>query len=387
MKLIPINNLCSQVKAVNWKDYPHDNFEYLDIASIDRENKRVIATTTTAKNEAPSRAKQPVISGDVLVSTVRPNLNAVALIEKVHEDSIASTGFCVLRPQRNKLDSYFLFYYTRSIGFIGHLVRLATGASYPAVSDKIIKSTSIPLPPLETQKRIVELLDRAQALIEKRREQIALMDQLVQSLFYDMFGDPVTNPMGWEYVPTIKYCSSIVPGRDKPKSFSGNIPWVTTDDLNHLGRTTLSKKNLGLTEFEIKQVKAKVIPKSSVIMTCVGDLGVVTINDCELVVNQQLHAFQCDEKILNPNFLMYNISCQTPYMYKMASSTTVPYMNKSVANNTPTIVPPLDLQNTFAKQVQKIESQKAAMTASLSELEDNFNSLMQRAFKGELKDG
>ncbi|XCN73796.1 MAG: restriction endonuclease subunit S [Candidatus Electrothrix aestuarii] len=285
----------------------------------------------------------------------------------------------VLKP-RSDLNLDYLF---RVLQFYD-VTPFVKGATRAKLNKSDAKRIPIPLPPLEEQHRIVELLDRAQALIDKRKEQIGLMDQLIQSLFYDMFGDPVTNPKGWEIVPSIKYSTSIVPGRDKPKSFTGAIPWVTTDDLVHLGRTTVSKKGLGLTGFEIKQVKAKIIPKSSVIMTCVGDLGVVSINECDMVVNQQLHAFQCDTNWLNPTFLMYNLACQTPYMHQMASSTTVPYMNKKVANNTPTIAPPVELQNTFAERVQQIETQKQAMTNSLKELQDNFNSLSQRAFKGEL---
>ncbi len=282
----------------------------------------------------------------------------------------------------DSLDARYLYYFLDS--YIEYLRNNAIGGVIKYIKLGNLTDARIPLPPLKTQKRIVVLLDKAHALIDKRKEQIALMDQLIQSLFYDMFGDPVTNPKGWECGPTIKYATSIVPGRNKPKSFTGYIPWITTDDLNHLGRTVFSKKKLGLTDSEIKQVKAKVIPKSSVIMTCVGDLGIVSINDCEMVVNQQLHAFICDIGVLNPTFLMYNLSCQKPYMYKMASSTTVPYMNKTVANNTPTVVPPIYIQTTFADRVQKIEIQKETMTASLKELQNNFNALMQRAFKGEL---
>jgi len=290
--------------------------------------------------------------------------------------------FKVQIDNKKVFDRFFSYAINSKLNFIIYQAHGGVGLKH--ITKGKLEKIPIPLPPIKTQKRIVALLDRAQALIDKRKEQIALMDQLIQSIFYDMFGDPVLNPMGWEVVPTIKYTTCIVPGRDKPKSFSGAIPWITTDDIKHLGFTSKSKKKLGLTEVEINQVKAKIIPKSSVVMTCVGDLGVVSIADCDLVVNQQLHAFQCDKKRLNPIFLMYNLSCQTSYMHKMASSTTVLYMNKSVANHTPTIVPPLSLQNNYADRVKKIETQKQTMTTALKELENNFNSLMQRVFKGEI---
>jgi type I restriction enzyme S subunit len=241
----------------------------------------------------------------------------------------------------------------------------------------------IPLPPLDQQKKIAAILDAADAYRQKTKALITKYEELTQSLFMDMFGDPVRNPMEWEKVPTIKYCDCIVPGRDKPKSFTGNLSWITTGDLIHLGFVIKSRLNIGLSQDEISEVRAKVIPKNSVIMTCVGDLGVISINTNDIVMNQQLHAFICHDE-LNNVFLMHNLSYQTPYMNKMASSTTVPYMNKTVANNTPTIVPPIELQNQFADSVKAIESQKAQAQASLVQAEDLFNSLLQRAFKGEL---
>lgn len=87
--------------------------------------------------------------------------------------------------------------------------------------------------------------------------------------------------------------------RDKPKSFTGDIPWITTGDLNTTGYTTGSKSGLGLTIDEIKQVKRKIIPKGSVLMSCIGDLGLTTVTDREVVINQQLHSFQCSDEINN----------------------------------------------------------------------------------------
>lgn len=279
------------------------------------------------------------------------------------------------------LDIKYLKYWFSTIKEI--LLNRAVGAALANISLGIVKDLDIPLPPLTQQQKIANILDAADALRQNDKALLAKYDELTQALFLDMFGDPVSNPKGWEKVETIKYCSSIVPGRDKPKSFTGNTPWVTTNDLNHLGKTSISKLNIGLTDDEILQVKAKVIPEGSVIMTCVGDLGIITVSKVKMVVNQQLHAFICDTN-LNNIFLMHSLSFQKPYMFKMCSSTTVPYMNKTVCNNTPTIVPPISLQKQFAERVAVIEEQKAIAQASLIKSEELFNSLLQKAFKGEL---
>lgn len=284
----------------------------------------------------------------------------------------------VVTAKKDTILEYLMYYLNYA-----DLSLYINGATRGKLTKTSLNSIKIPLPPLATQKHIAAILDEADTLRQLNQQLINKYNALTQSLFLEMFGDPVTNPKGWEKVKTIKYCSSIVPGRDKPKSFTGNIPWVTTVDLVHLGLTEKSGKSIGLTKSEISEVRAKIIPSGSVIMTCVGDLGVITINKVPIIINQQLHAFQCNDK-LNNVFLMYSLSFQTPYMYKMASSTTVPYMNKTVSNNVPTIVPPIDLQNQFAARIKLIEEQKAQAQEALQKSEALFNSLLQRAFKGEL---
>ncbi len=277
------------------------------------------------------------------------------------------------------LDYSYLKYWFQTIKT--KLLDRAVGGTLQNISLGIVKDLEIPLPPLATQKRIAEILDAADALRRKDQELLKKYDELAQAIFIDMFGDPVKNEKGWEKMPVINYCDCIVPGRDKPKSFTGNIPWVTTEDLMHLSKTSHSKKKIGLSKNEIEFVSAKIIPKNSVIMTCVGDLGVVTTNTQEIVINQQLHAFQCKTKI-NPTFLMYNLSHQKEYMYKMSSSTTVPYMNKTVCNSIPTICPPINLQNLFNERINLILEQKNKI-GNVKSVE-LFETLIQKAFKGEL---
>jgi type I restriction enzyme S subunit len=296
-------------------------------------------------------------------------------------EACTNQGFKSLVPNEN-VDVEYLFYAIKKI--IPQLQDLGNGATFKEISKATLSRVTIPLPPLAEQQKIASILDAADSLRQKDQQLIKKYTALSQSLFLEMFGDPVTNPMGWKMGTSIQYCKCIVPGRDKPKNFSGEIPWVTTNDLNRLTYTDKSKKNIGLTDEEIVEVRAKIIPVNSVILTCVGDLGVISINSSPVVINQQLHSFQCDNINISPIFMMYVLSYQTPYMYKMASSTTVPYMNKTVCNNIPMIYPPITLQTQFAERIQAIEAQKQIAQASLQKSENLFNSLLQRAFKGEL---
>jgi type I restriction enzyme S subunit len=306
----------------------------------------------------------------------------LASIHFCDEKFAVSTDCFVTQPKdKSEVFSKFVYYYLS--GNMRVLENGFKGAGLKHISKDYLENIEIPLPNLPTQQKIAAILDKADELRQYNQQLIEKYEALTQSLFLDMFGDPVKNEKGWEIKRVIDYCDCIVPGRDKPKSFTGQIPWVTTDDLIHLGNTYNSKKNIGLTESEILNVRAKKIPIDSVIMSCVGNLGVITINKNEIIINQQLHAFQCHDK-LNNVFLMNCLSYMKSYMYKMSSSTTVPYMNKTVCNNIPIIIPPIALQNQFAERIQLIETQKQQAQEALAKSEALFQGLLQQAFKGEL---
>lgn len=194
--MVSIGELAEKVTTWNPARSDRSEFDYIDLSSVDQEAKRISSTSRVASGEAPSRARQLVRKGDVLVSTVRPNLNGVANVLDEHDGMTASTGFCVLRPKARRLEGGYLFHWVTSPAFIRNMVQQATGASYPAVSDRIIKNSEIPLPPLDEQKRIAAILDKADALRRQRRRALTLLDSLTQSIFLEMFGDPVSNPKG-----------------------------------------------------------------------------------------------------------------------------------------------------------------------------------------------
>ena len=293
---------------------------------------------------------------------------------KIEGKSWVNNHAHVLRP---KADVH-VDYLHRALSFCD-ISRFTTGSTRVKLTKADAEKIKIPLPDLPTQIRIANELEKADIAIQKRRKALELTDQYLQSAFLDMFGDPVRNEKGWE-VKSVDYTTNcIVPGRDKPKSFTGDIPWITTEDLIDKGFVYKSNKHLGLNLEEIKAVRARIIPKGSVLLTCVGDLGITSIVGNDLVVNQQLHSYQCN-KSMNNFFLMYCLSFQKLFMYKMASSTTVPYMNKTICNSIPIIIPPLPLQQQFATLVEKTEKLREKQRQSEKELDNLFQSLMQKYF-------
>ena len=131
--------------------------DYIDISAVDNDKKKITNTETLQIKEAPSRARQLVECDDIIVSLVRPNLNAVAVVENSSENlQVASTGYCVLRCNQ-AVYSRYLFYFCQSETFINRMTAQATGASYPAVSNSIVKNCEIPLPERNKQKEIADI--------------------------------------------------------------------------------------------------------------------------------------------------------------------------------------------------------------------------------------
>jgi restriction endonuclease S subunit len=142
-------------------------------------------------------------------------------------------------------------------------------------------------------------------------------------------------------------CSSIVPGRNKPKSFDGDIPWVTTGDIQG-GVLNQSALGLAISEAEIKSCGTRIVPTLSVVMTCVGEFGNVALARNRLVINQQLHAFVCGNAII-PEYLVYALSSQKKMMDRLATTTAVPYLNKDNCESILIPVPPLPEQRKIAE--------------------------------------
>lgn len=213
---VKISDCVSKVSTVNPSLVYNENlFKYVDIASIDNKTKTIGEVQSITGISAPSRARQVLEEGDILVSTVRPNLNAVALVTNELNGAIGSTGFCVLRPINNTLHPKYLFYWVRSRSFISEMEKKATGASYPAVSDSIIKNSEIPLPPIHIQQQIADTLDKADALRRKDQELLDKYDELAQAVFYEMFGDPVKNEKGWK-LRKLNDISEVIMGQSPP---------------------------------------------------------------------------------------------------------------------------------------------------------------------------
>jgi type I restriction enzyme S subunit len=171
---------------------PNISFKYVDISGVNGD-KGIIETYKEIKGkDAPSRARQIIHSNDVIISTVRPNLKATALVPEFLDDQICSTGFCVLRPTE-RVNHYYLYAITRMEWFTALLVSKVRGASYPAVTDKVILEIEIPAPVISNQKKFADLVQKVEKIKEKQRESKVELDNLFNSLMHRFFSGGMEN--------------------------------------------------------------------------------------------------------------------------------------------------------------------------------------------------
>ena len=389
MRTLEIGHVVDPVTKWNPRKDGVGAITYVDISSIDHDSKTVETPTMVEAAEAPSRARQLVATGDVLISTVRPNLNAVAFVEPDLDGATASTGLCVLRPRAGDIDSRYLFHWVRTRAFVGHLVRLATGASYPAVSDKIVKAAPIPLPALREQRRIAAVLDAKDALRAKRREAVTKLETLIQAVFVDVFGDPTVDSE-WPQVHLAEVCQS-------KGEYGANVPAVEFDrgkprylritDIRSDGTLTDEAVGPGGTE---GQWRSKTLSPGDVLFArsgaTVGKTFLVRDGDASLVFAGYLIKFTPDQRWILPEYLYRCTRTEKYRRWVAGAATTVaqPNVNASKYAQLELLLPPIDLQRRFAAVVEGIRRHERRLLAQAEVLDTLFASLQQRAFRGEL---
>ena len=280
-----------------------------------------------------------------------------------------------IKPDENIINLLYFYYYLLKIDMLYY----SESTTLPSVRKSTIEKIKVKIPPINVQNKRVTILNLCHKTIKYKMELLHNLELLVKSRFVEMFGNPNASRTKYKLVPIHMVTDCMVPGRDKPKSFTGEIPWITINDLNINGYTNKSKLGLGLTIDEVKEVNRKCVPQGSVLMSCVGNLGLCSIASVDVVINQQLHSYQCNE-VINNLYLMYYLSFKNTYMNKVASSTTVLYMNKNACNNIPVLLPPIELQISFAKYLNQINKLKSDVQKSIDETQLLMDSLMQEYF-------
>ena len=330
------------------------------------------AITSSATNKVPA--------GTVLLVT-RTSVGKVA---------IAGTELCfsqditALLPDSVKLDAGYLVHFLRTKE--DHFSRYARGATIKGITRQVVADLVIPLPPLEEQRRIAAILDRAETLRTQRRSALALLDSLTQSLFLDMFGDPVANPKGFIKQPlsgVAEITTGSTPGRGSDGYYGGNIPWVKTTEVAGDEIYDTEEK---LTEAGLKAIRGKLHPINSIVVAMYGQgqtRGRCALLCIEASCNQACGVIRPSEEFV-PRFMFAQLLLAYERLRALGRGGNQENLNLQLLGSFEVLVPPEVLQQTFATRIASIEALKATHRRALAALDALFASLQQRAFAGDL---
>jgi type I restriction enzyme S subunit len=401
------------VAAVNTNALPAGTdadyeFDYLEISNV---NYNGVVDPNAVEHlrfeDAPSRARRRVAAGSTVISSVRPNLQAVAFFFDAPKHLICSTGFNVVEPQPSKFAPKFVYYHLLSDSARQYFEAAATGVGYPAIGDKDFNAFTVTLPPLPEQHRIAAYLDVSCAAIDAavsaKRRQLDTLDALSKSIIQRAVTQGLNpkvklKPSGLDWatevpehwrVQQIKRHCSLVRGqfthrpRNDPALYDGPYPFIQTGDITAAGKyiSTFSQtlNELGLSA-------SKQFPRGTLVMSIAANIGDVAILDFEACFPDSMIGMIPDHKA-HLDFLYYLMRAMRPIMLRSAVQSTQLNLNYVRIGTNFAPFPPLDEQRAIAEYLdaKEIESHQISETiqAQIATLTAYRKSLIHECVTGQ----
>ncbi|WP_210467759.1 restriction endonuclease subunit S [Vibrio crassostreae] len=325
--------------------------------------------------------------GDILFC-LRGSLGKFALVDSDMKGAIASS--LVIIRVNEKINIDYLKHYLGSFLCEREIQLYENGAAQPNLSATDLKTFQIPLPPLEEQKRIAAILDKADAIRQKRKQAIDLADEFLRSVFLDMFGDPVTNPKGWEVKEIDQVCTEIVDcvNRTAP-SVDYETPYKmirTTNVRNH--RIDISSVRYVEKDVYEKWVRRLIPEVGDVIFTReapAGEAGIINFNDSVFLGQRTMH-FRPDYEKITSTFILYELMASgvQQQIARLSAGSTVTHLSVPECKKFKIRLPSIENQKKFTEIVNKVERSKNSLLVSLDQSVELFHSLSQKTFSGQL---
>lgn len=355
--------MASKLGTIDPAKFPEEVFDLYSIPAFDQKQPELVAGSFIGS------AKQIVQPGDILLSKIVPHIRRSWVVGKSRgRRLIASSEWIVFRSERVHPD--YLRHLLVSDPFHAKFMNTVSGVggsllrARPAVVAKI----EIPLPPLPEQRRIAAILDKADALREKRRQAIAKLDTLLQSVFLEMFGDPVVNPKGWRVQPLSELLQFRTGKLDSNAMVEGGeYPFFTcsreTYQIDHYAfdcEALLLAGNNANADYSVKHYKGK--------FNAYQRTYVITLQNPK-------HSY---------TYMKNALERKLQEMKMLSKGTNTKYLTLSILQNLKVQVPDEVMQASFEEVASRIDGQREKYEMSLRKIDELFNSLQQRAFSGEL---
>ncbi len=325
-----------------------------------------------------------IFEGDILMS-LTGNVGRVGKFPKEMIPAYINQRICRIMPKNERLDVNYLFQFFNNDKFEVEAMRNSSGAAQLNLSSKWLNNYEIPLPPFSEQKVIAAKLDKAQEIISYNKQLLEKYDQLTQSLFIDMFGDPLRNEKGWEKKSLGEIINFLT---------SGSRGWAKY--YSNDGDIFLRIQNVGYNKLKLNDVcfvktpntaeaKRTKVVSGDIIMSITADLGrtaVIPENFPVAFINQHLAILRLSKEY-NPNFVSAYIASKSGQTLfdKLDKGGVKAGLNFSDIKSYKIFSCSLSLQNQFAERIEKIEAQKQMAQESLAKSEQLFRSLLQESFK------
>ena len=338
--------------------------------------------------------EQYLKAGDILIATSSGSKHIVGKAAQIKNNRKISFGAfcCVIRPK--KVDPEYLNSYFQSKHYKSFVQKTLRGANINNLRISQIRSLEIPLPPLPTQKKIAAVLGKAEKLREWRKEADWLTDELLKSTFLEMFGDPVENPKGWEFVQLKSVYSNLKSGTKcgpfgsalkKNEYVNSGVPVWTMDNIYE--NRFIDEGYLFITTEKYKQLESYIVEKGDILISRAGTVGKMCVANPSInpsIISTNLIRLSLDSSKIKPIFF----TCLMTYCkgkigrLEAGEDGAYTFMNTGILNELQIPLPPLPLQQKFASIVQQVEQIREHQTQSRQHIENFFNVLMQKAFSG-----
>lgn len=326
-----------------------------------------------------------IFEGDCLLSRLPDPIGRSCLLPKLNVRTITAVDCTILRFKDDVLPTFFV-YYTQSNSYYKDILSKTTGTTRKRISRKNLEKIGIPIPPKPTQLSIVSELDKLNELIRIKKEQLKDYDALAQSIFYEMFGDPVVNEKGWE----VKTLGDICEITSSKRVFANEyvdtgVPFYRSKEVIEKSKQLPISVELYISESHYNKIKSSFgVPQiGDILVTAVGTIGKIWVvdtnepfyfKDGNLVWLRNIKGAHCE-------YFRYSLFYLIDE-YKKVNANGAAYNALTIAKlklmRCP--LPPLSLQQSFAHKIEQIERQKAAVQSTITDLETLLAARMQYWF-------
>ena len=337
--------------------------KYVSTGAVDIDHIVDTETEIIEYSGKPSRANLEVKDGDLLFAKMQGTKKTL-MIDPAKANHIYSTGFCAVRAKKGILSDRCLYHLLMSDTFLSQKDKNCSGATQKAITNTGLSKIVIKVPSIDEQISIADQLDTVSRIIAKRYQELAALDDLIKARFVEMFGDPVTNPKGWQVIPwegvfdtkTGKLDSNAAVDGGEYPFFTCAKDWLWIDKYDYDCEALLLAGNNAAGVYDVKHYKGK------------------------FNAYQRTYILQLKSMEWSYSLFKHQLEDRLQYLQSQSKGSNTRYLTMGILNSLSFIVPPKNMQDEFTNFVAQVDKSKVVVQKALDEAQLLFDSLMQQYF-------